>query len=188
MAAASSRYLTESETPPGTLTEVHLLGLPLDLFADLLVHDRELLREMELIARRQPLPGGGADSDRLPPALVELAGQLAPYGAMGAQTEAARDAAAARGQTVTDLSYHLPTAAGPACARLLTLLEQADTYCRDETLLTLPTTAELTRLRAWFLTELARQCAGLPPTAWPGPTTTANMRSSQARLRKMTFR
>jgi anti-sigma regulatory factor (Ser/Thr protein kinase) len=168
MAVASSRYLREHGMAQAETVQMRLLRLPLREFAALMVAHRELMREVNLVMRR---PGDVAGDEGagavLPDRLVALAAELEEFRGVGAQTEAVRDAALARGETEIDLTYHLPVAAGPPCARLLDLLEEADAFCRKETLLTLAPPPGLLELRAWFLTEVVRQCAGEPPVPWP---------------------
>jgi anti-sigma regulatory factor (Ser/Thr protein kinase) len=154
------RALSGSAPAPQRLVEVRLLGLPLALFAAQLDGHRELLRELELVARAP----GPSDS----PALVRLAHDLAAYKGMGESTEEERAAAAARGESTLDITYQLPVDAGPACERMLHLLREADTFARERALLVLPAPAPEVAVREWFLCEITRQCAGAPPTPWDG--------------------
>lgn len=48
------------------------------------------------------------------------------------------------------------------------LAQQLDEYCRRGDLLTLAMPADLVALRDWTTGEILRQCAGEPPTPWPG--------------------
>jgi len=155
------RTLSGSTPAPQRLVEVRLLGLPLALFAAQLDGHRELLRELELVARAP----GPSDS----PALVRLAHDLASYKGMGESTEEERAAAAARGESTLDITYQLPADAGPACERMMHLLREADTFARERALLVLPAPAPEVAVREWFLCEITRQCAGAPPTPWDGP-------------------
>jgi anti-sigma regulatory factor (Ser/Thr protein kinase) len=161
--AETGRFRTLSGTAPAPqrLVQVRLLGLPLALFAAQLAGHRELLRELELVARAP----GRSDS----PALVRLAHDLASYKGMGESTEEERAAAAARGESTLDITYQLPVDAGPACERMMHLLHEADTFARERALLVLPAPAPEVAVREWFLCEITRQCAGAPPTPWDGP-------------------
>src|SRR4051812_5804718 len=84
--------LTTSAVPVDALVEVQLLGMPLQLFARETMRHRELMREMALIAMADD-----TQNDHVPAALTQLAGELEGYRGVGAATDAARDAAIARG-------------------------------------------------------------------------------------------
>jgi anti-sigma regulatory factor (Ser/Thr protein kinase) len=150
------RALTEAG-PPQEMCEVRLLGLPLALFAAQLTRHRELLRELQLVARFR----GHAD-----PRLVQLASELGRYQGMGDSTEGERSAAAARGAATLDITYRLPASAGPPCDRMMHLLREADSFAAEQALLTLPSTADEVAVREWFLCEITRQCEGDPPIPW----------------------
>ena len=78
-------------------------------------------------------------------------------------------AAAARGEEVIDvLEFALPEAAGPACAELAQLLDEADEYCRaGRHLLTLSTPEDIRVFRTWYLGQVQEQLGGRPPEPWP---------------------
>lgn len=146
------------------LREVRLIGFPLALHARASEHHAELLREFQLLALD---PARGQD---VPGRLVELVGELTgDYGRFTDAPEAARDAAAARGDETVDLVFAVPAEAGPACARLEALLDEADAFCRaGDRLLTLAAPPETVALRRWYLGEFRAQLAGAAPTPWPG--------------------
>jgi hypothetical protein len=150
--------------PTEALVDVHLLNMPLRLFARETVRHRELMREMALIAF-----GDEADQDHVPSRLTALAMELEQYRGVGAATDEMRDAAIERGDATMDLVYRLPPAVGPACRRLNELLDAAEEYCRAENLLTLAATDTGLSLRRWYLIEVANQIDGLAPQRWSGP-------------------
>jgi hypothetical protein len=156
--------LTVSPVPPEALVEVHLLNMPLRLFARETARNRELMREMALIAF-----GNDAATHHVPTNLTELAAELEEYRGVGAATDAVRDAAIARGDANIDLVYRLPPAVGPACRRLNELLDAAEEYCRSENLLTLAAPPNGLALRQWYLSQVDEQINGAPPTPWSGP-------------------
>lgn len=56
--------------------------------------------------------------------------------------------------------------AAEGAARLESLLDEADEFCRAGDLLTLAATGEGVAFRRWFLHEFVRQIDGRPPRAW----------------------
>jgi hypothetical protein len=52
--------------------------------------------------------------------------------------------------------------------RVEQLLDEADAFCRDGTLLTLEPSPDVVAFRRWYIGELARQVAGEAPEPWPG--------------------
>jgi anti-sigma regulatory factor (Ser/Thr protein kinase) len=152
---------TRPDAEDEQLAEVRLLGLPLAAFAAQLSRHRELLRELELVSRAPGRPGA--------PGLQELARELTRYRGMGESTEAARAAASARGERTLDVVYRLPRTAGVACARMIRLLAQADTYAQEGALLALPATPLDIAVREWFLCQITDQCNGAAPLRWTGP-------------------
>jgi hypothetical protein len=73
----------------------------------------------------------------------------------------------ARGATTVDLEIDVPAGAGAAAAEMLSILAEADEFCRRGELLTLAASPEYVEFREWFLGEIVRQLAGRPPTPWP---------------------
>ena len=159
---AAADLLTSPSVPHELLVEVQLLNTPLRALAREMERHREVMREMALIA----FTDGGPH--RVPIALLDLADELEGYRGVGAATDAVRDAAIARGELAIDLVYQLPPAAGPACARLNELLDEADEFCRLENLLTLGAPAEGLAVRRWYLGQIAAQISGAAAVAWDG--------------------
>jgi len=149
------------------LHELHLLQLPVPLWAASQEHLDELLREFTLMTAGTT----SADDDGLPVPLrlVRLVAELAARFTGASDEQRARlFAAAAAGEPALDLVYRLPAEAGPAAAELDRMLDEADEYCRaGQHLLTLATPAELVRFRRWYLGQMQDQLAGAPPVSWP---------------------
>lgn len=80
-----------------------------------------------------------------------------------------RDAALAPGDLATNLTYHVPSDAAEEIARLAALLTEAEIYCDDGWLLTLPSTPLQRTFVQWLTAEFLRQREGGPPLAWDGP-------------------
>jgi hypothetical protein len=150
------------------LVAVRLLNFPLRLFADAREHHDELMREFALLSlqRASPTPSVAG----LPPRLVELIDLLGRrYGAAGERRHPARDAALARGDLAADLTHHVSPGAAGELSRVAALLEEAELYCRQGFLLTMPGTPRQQRFVRWFTSEFVRQSQGLPPIPWDGP-------------------
>jgi len=148
------------------LHEVHLLELPVGLYASTQEHSEALRRELSLIAEQLRQRSETA----LPLRLIDLIGELnASYGGLAAeQEERLADAVADGETTIPDLTYHVPAEVGPAVMHLAEILDEADEYCRaGRHLLTLATAPDQVRFRRWFLGEFSRQLAGAAPTPWP---------------------
>ena len=150
----------------GPLVEVHLLELPVDLWARSQEHTDELVREFMLIAEQLRQEGSEA---HVPVRLVNLMDQVtATYSAFSSEPEARLFAAAAAGEArLDDLTYHVPAGAADAAQHLGEMMDEADRYCQSgDHLLTLATSPDLVRFRRWYLSEFARQIAGEAPTPW----------------------
>ncbi|MDX6284853.1 MAG: hypothetical protein QOG53_338 [Frankiales bacterium] len=151
-----------AQLPSDVLVDVQLLNTPLRPLARELARQRELMREMALVAM------AGRGRHRVPVALTALAAELENYRGVGAAMDAARDAAIERGDRTMDLFYRLPPAIGPACNHLDQLLDEADAYCRAENLLTLAAPSEGLAVRRWYLGQIVTQINGAAPAAWTG--------------------
>ena len=146
------------------LADVHLLQLPVDVWARTQEHTDELLRGFALIAADPESAGA------VPARLTQLVEQLNQvYGGVGSDQENQLFAAAEAGEPVIDdLAFTLPTAAADACVSLDGLLDEADAFCRaGEHLLTLATPPELVRFRRWYLDQFVTQIGGAAPVPWP---------------------
>lgn len=145
--------------------EVHLKGVPLDIWRDATDHADELTREMQLLAVRYE---GDEPHRHVPTRLTELVTVLSQRFAgisdeQGQQMAAAADA----GLASIDVTYYLPAEAAEASATLGAILDEADEFCRSGELLTLATPPEAKLYREWFLGEIVAQLGGAEPTPWP---------------------
>jgi hypothetical protein len=143
------------------LHEVRLAGFPLALHARAQEHHEELMREFQLLALSSPSAG-------VPQRLVALVEELTTsFGGFTSVPNAARDAAAERGEDTIDLTYQVPPSAAAAATRLDAMLDEADEYCRaGERLLTMAAPDDVAALRHWQLAEFAAQLGGAAPTPW----------------------
>jgi hypothetical protein len=150
--------------PPDDLLEVHILQMPVPLWARSQEQHDALMREFALMS----VPA--EDGERhLPTRLAELIKQLnTQFAGAATEQEEALMSAAEAGVPTIDLVYRLPAAAAPASRMLGEMLDEADDYCRQgQHLLTLAADDELVRFRWWFLDQMIDQAAGKPPVAWP---------------------
>ena len=163
--AILGRYAPEDE---GEHITVRLLNFPLRVFVKAREHHEELLREFALLALSPPEDRPG---HHVPQQFLDLINTLGiRYAGIGANTDAVRDAAIARGERSTDLTYSVPRSVGPAMDELRSLIEQADQYCRDGRMLTMALAPLERQFLWWFLDQFIAQAKDLPPTPWPGGT------------------
>ncbi len=161
----SPQRLTEPDF--GDLVDVHLLELPVDVWARTQEHTDELLREFALMSSD---PETTAD---VPVQLTRLIEVLtATYSGVGNEQESQLHAAAEAGQAqIDDLAFTVPVAAAQACVVLGDTLDAADAFCHSgQHLLTLATPNELQRFRRWYLTQFVDQIRGADPVPWPAYT------------------
>jgi anti-sigma regulatory factor (Ser/Thr protein kinase) len=147
-----------------TLTEVHLLGLPLHVRAQFLQHAEELLRELALVQ----LEAGQDSQPSLSPRLLQLASELADHWApFQAQPAAVVAAALAAGMDTCDVTYTVPLRIDSFFRRVAQLLDEADDLCRrEEHLLTLPAPPEVVDYRRWLFGQFREQLSGQAPRPW----------------------
>lgn len=144
------------------LSEVRLLGLPLDVWQRTQEHVDELLREFALMMQDEE--ARAATPGRLLGLVEEL---TAGYGHFSTDQRNDMVAALERGERTIDLTYQLPPAAAGAAQALGDMLDEADDYCRrGDHLLTMAAPPEELRFRRWFIAEFVAQIAGAPPTPW----------------------
>jgi hypothetical protein len=72
------------------------------------------------------------------------------------------------GQDRVSFRVELPMAAISKLEGLLTLLHEADGFCRDRQLLTLQAGPQEWALRRWYIGEFIRQSRGQAPQPWTG--------------------
>ena len=145
------------------LVDVHLLEVPVDVWARTQEHTDELLREFALMS------SDPASSGDVPVRLTHLIEVLTTmYSGVGSEQDAQLYAAAEAGESRIDLSFSVPLATSEACLVLGETLDAADDYCRaGRHLLTLATPEELQRFRRWYLGQFVDQIGGAAPTPWP---------------------
>lgn len=123
-----------------------------------------MLREFRLLA----LAGEVADT-AAPLRLAELVTILGrQYASSRDRRDEEVDAAVARGEDWIDQELELPDTAAVAVRNLQALMDEADDYCRQAMLLTLPRPALLRRFSDWYLGEFVGQVGGRAPRPWDG--------------------
>ncbi|MCW2501436.1 MAG: hypothetical protein JWN87_3112 [Frankiales bacterium] len=146
------------------LHEVHVLQLPVRIWARAQEQTDALLREFALISTSD-----GNDHE-VPARLTRLIADLEQrFDGVSTAQEQQLYAAADAGLLVLDeLVYQLPTEVAEASVTLLQMFDEADAYCADGThLLTLAADPEVARFRRWFLLQFVDQIAGGAPVRWP---------------------
>jgi hypothetical protein len=144
------------------LVAVLLLDAPLRVWQRAAEHHDELMREMALLALSE-------STHELPTRLLELVDLLGrQYGAAGGRPDDERDVAMAAGLDRIDLTYEVPASSGASAQRLRDLLDEAEEYCQND-LLTLAQPRVQADFARWYIDQIVQQCAGRPPTPWPGP-------------------
>lgn len=154
-------------TPPQH--DVHLLQVPVQLWAATQESTDALLREFALISAELH-DDSAATHVTVPRRLVQLVDALTrDFQGVSTEQEDELYAAAASGQRVIDdLHFHVPAEAGAAARELGGMLDEADDYCREgQHLLTMAATADQVKFRWWYLDQFIDQVAGKPPVAWP---------------------
>ena len=146
---------------PEDVLSIHLLRMPVQLFAHFRNRYSELRRELRLLALAH-----GNDY----PVARELSALFLEVEAERRQAQGVHqlDEAVAEGREEADLEYIVPASAPVSMGRLLEMLEKADEFCRDQRLLALSASPQQLALQRWYLGEFIRQAAGEAPTPWPG--------------------
>jgi hypothetical protein len=149
-------------TPMEELTEVHIIGFPLQIHRSVAEHFDELKREFALLR----LEENGTDST--PNRLLRVIDQVTDrYSGFSTTPNEVRDEALRRGDETVDLVYTVPPSVKEACTELGQLLDEADEFCTaGEHLLTLAAPPEVVAFRRWFLQEFVRQIEGEDPMSW----------------------
>lgn len=142
---------------------IRLLGMPVQIFARYRTRYDELRRELQLLAL-----GHGDD--------YPVAREVADIAIRVEQERRRADGpgelerAITEGRETVDLVYRVPPSAPESMGRLLTALERADEFCRDQRLLALAATPQQAALQRWYLGEFVRQGRGEAPQPWSGST------------------
>jgi anti-sigma regulatory factor (Ser/Thr protein kinase) len=76
--------------------------------------------------------------------------------------------AISEGRDRVDLEMLVPPTMPETMRRLLTNLERADEFCRDQRLLVLAASPQQQAFQRWYLTEFVRQAEGAEPRPWTG--------------------
>jgi hypothetical protein len=145
------------------LVEVHLLGIPVPLWAAAQEHFQDLMREFALIA------GSSASAGHpVPQRLLDLVDQLvSEYGGLNDAQEDELAAAHLAGVDSLDLIFRVPPQAADAAVTLSRALDEADEFCRQgEHLLTLATPAPTVAYRRWYVAQFIDQIRGAQPVSW----------------------
>src|SRR4051794_38015488 len=148
-------------TTSSPLVHVRLLRFPLRLHLRTQEHYDGVMREFALISMSDP------GSSHVPVQLLALAQELRRYEVSTSDVE--RDAARERGEEFVDLDYAVPREMAPHLRTLHELLDEADSYCTSEQLLSPPMSDEVRQFRPWMREQFTQQVAGQPPQPWDGP-------------------
>jgi anti-sigma regulatory factor (Ser/Thr protein kinase) len=146
-------------TLPAGWHVVRLASCPVELSLRQDRHLDELVRELQIVGAR-----GGEPSRELAEVIDALLQEQAHARHMGRQI--ALDAAAA-GLTEVDVDMPVPAEAAGEVQRLHEAVLRADVLCEQEQLLTLASSPEVIRLRAWMVHEFVHQVEyGDPPQSY----------------------
>lgn len=142
---------------------VLLLGVPLALHARAQEHREAVMREFALLSVRPDV------AETVPDRLSALMNRVqTAYRALAHDISGQRDAVLASGGNSLDVRLEFRADAAAISAELNLLLDELDRVCaRELWLLTGPPEPAVVAFRRWYFTEITRQCAGSPPTAWP---------------------
>ena len=144
--------------PRGAVIRVQLLGVPVDMLSEFERHQRELAREVALLAL-------AAESDyplakNISDVFDSLRRDVRPD--LAEQLRQLRDA----GVQSSDMEVTVSRRAAAELGRFVELLSLADAFCVEQRLLTLARTPEQIAFQNWWFGEISRQLAGEAPTAW----------------------
>jgi anti-sigma regulatory factor (Ser/Thr protein kinase) len=144
--------------PRGAVLSVQLLGVPVAKLSEFERHQRELAREVALLAlaHEAEYPLAKTISD----VFDSLRRDVRPD--LGEQLRQLRDA----GVASSDMEVTVSRRAAAGLGRFVELLSLADAFCVEQRLLTLARTPEQIAFQNWWFGEISRQLAGEAPTAW----------------------
>jgi hypothetical protein len=153
--------------------DVRMMGLPVALFLRTQEHHDELVREFTLMAIRESATDGRSKARTVLPArlreLIDILGRR--FDASTSRADMELQAAVERGDATVDLTYRVRSGVVAELVTSTELMDDADEFCRQEKLLTLPRDAAMVAFGRWYNREFLRQIDGLPPTPWDGPLT-----------------
>lgn len=157
----------------GELREVRLTGVPVELYVATRQQHDELMREFAVMALAHR-----DEQSAVPEGLRHLIGELGVhYAPSGSRTDEEMDAAFRAGRQIVDVGYSVSESVIAAANELETLMASADEFCRRGRMLTMPRSPLVRQFSAWWLQELRRQVAGLPPLPWSGPVPCSGQRT-----------
>ena len=142
------------------LRAVRLDNLPLRELLASQRHFDDLVKELKLIAAGM---ASHTLEDEVPRRLVTvIEAVLDRYANARVVSRATIDQAVASGQQAVTMTVDLPTAAADDVEQLVQLMEEAEAYCRDGRLLTLPPSPEVSAFRRRLVDDLVRQLRNGP--------------------------
>ncbi len=151
------------ESARGPYMKLSLRRVPAQLFGELRRFHFEIRRELRLLAMTAP------EEYPIATEITEIFVQ-ADRERRSSAGVSKLDQAIADGLASVDLEYNVPTTTPATMARIRDLLAEVYHAYAQEHLLALRPPPVLADLETWYFTEFERQGSGLPPTAWPGPT------------------
>jgi hypothetical protein len=155
---------TRETTDPGEArVDVRLLRYPLRLGQRATEHYDEVFREFALLAADRP-----GDHDDVPARLLTLVDALGRRYTPQEEHQEQRAAALVQGELKHDFVITVPASAAEASRSLGAMLDEADDFCRDGTLLTLGAPDDVAAFRRWYLQQVIEQVAGRLAQPWPG--------------------
>lgn len=144
------------------MVQVHLIGIPVEIWKRASAHQEGLRREFEILVSREP-------DQQLPRVLIELIDDLRTrFNQQRDQSLEPLLVAAEKGESSVDVTIDLPKDAAASLRELSEMLDAADDFCREGgRLLTQVTPPDLLRFRHWFLGEILSQLEeGRSPRSW----------------------
>jgi hypothetical protein len=143
------------------LGRVAFVGCPVRLLDQARQHAEALLREFAFIVN------SGGDTTELPKRLLHTVERVQKRAAgLNASAERAIEEAIERGDEEIDFEVVMPRLLGRGAPQFGELLDEVDDYCRAGHLLTLETPTQVRAFQRWYLSEMAQQLDGAPPTPW----------------------
>lgn len=147
------------------LVEVHLRRLPVQVFMASREHHDGLMREFRLLSLAAEVDGSDA-----PARLVELVGILGgQYARARSRRDTEMEELRARGVEAVDWVDVVPVTARQSVRQLKQLMDEADRFCEQALLVTVPRHPTVRRFGEWYLQQFEDQIAGGPGEPWDGP-------------------
>lgn len=156
----------EPEAAPTTTrhgVRVVLRSYPLEVGERASEHYSEVVREFDLL-----VTAGDAAPGSVPDRVSRLVAKLQELREVTTGFDTARAAALERGEKTSELVLEVDDRVLSVCRQLEPLLDEVDSYSRDESVLTLPPSDEVVAYRRWYFGQIFDQVAGREPEPWPG--------------------